>query len=244
VKRFALALVVVLIVAYLLGAGREERAAAAPASNSSAAGVVVDGTGETSGTPDVLRLTLGINVTGADVSSALNRASAAIKRIESQLRQRGAKPADIQTSDVSIYPETTKQGRRYHVRESLTAKLRNLKVAGEAISAAVTAGGTGVSLDGVSFSLEDNKKLLDNARDKAFADARQKALRYAGLAGRSLGEVLLVSESVVSPPVAYDGYDGYDMKRQAASAPALSPVPLYGGSSQLSVSVTVRWALA
>lgn len=240
-KRSLLALplvVAALVAAFLVGGGAPERAVAA-STESDGAGVVVDGLGEATGAPDVLRLTMGITASGPDVNGTLNRANAQIARIEASLRSHGAKKQDLQTSNVSIYPMDTKKGRRYQVSEQLTAKLHDLKSAGNAISAAVTAGGSGVTLDGVSFALEDNVALLDAARDKAYADARRKAEHYARLAGGGLGKVQIVSETIESPQI-YDGFKG----ALRGAAPQASDVPLYAGSSQVNVRVTVRWALS
>ncbi len=227
--------VLALLAAFVLGGSGGSAVAAAPAAGEQ--GVVVDGSGEASGAPDVLRLTLGVLADGSDVSSALNQANAQVSRIRAALARHHAKAADIQTSDVSIYPMESKKTRRYQVSEQLTAKLRNLGDAGAAISDAVSAGGNGTTLNGVSFALEDNAKLLDNARDKAFADARRKAERYATLSGLHLGKVQLVAETVESPPVSY-------YEKRAAAAGADSAVPLYQGESQVNVRVTVRWALS
>lgn len=241
-KRPALVIVLAvlsLLAAFVLG-GRGGSAVAASTPAAGEQGVVVDGSGDANGAPDVLRLTLGVQAEGSDVSSALNQANAQVARIRAALARHHAKAEDIQTSDVSIYPIEVRKARRYQVSEQLTAKLRNLGEAGKAISDAVGSGGNGTTLNGVTFALEDNAKLLDNARDKAYADARRKAERYATLSGLSLGKVQLVAETVESPPV-----DFYD-KRAAApmSAGAGSAVPLYEGQSQVSVRVTVRWALS
>ena len=231
-------LILAVVAAFLLGGRTPDRAVAASAAPDPSS-VVVDGVGEVTGTPDVISLSMGINASGPDVSVTLDRANAQISRIEASLRAHGAKAADLQTSNVSIYPADTKAGRRYQVSEQLTAKLHDLKGAGRAISDAVVAGGSGVTLDGVAFSLEDDAKLLDAARDKAFADAKSKAEHYARLSGSGLGKVELVAETVQSP-------ETYADKASAGSAlmsPAPSAVPLYAGSSQLNVRVTVRWAL-
>lgn len=240
-KRPVLIVPLALVAAFLLGGGRGGSADAASTPDPGEQGVVVDGSGDANGAPDVLRLTMGIVATGNDVSSALNQANAKIALLHAALLRHHAQAADVQTSDVSIYPVQIKKLRRYQVSETLTAKLRDLRDAGRTISDAVTAGGNGVTLNGVSFSLEDNAALLDNARDKAYADAKRKADRYARLSGLSLGAVKLVAETVQSPPV-----NVYDRIGFAASASpgALSDVPLYQGSSQVSVRVTVRWALS
>ena len=228
------------VAALVVGSGHGSTAAAddPPASNS---GIVVAGLGKVTGTPDVLRATLGVRVRRDTVSSALDQANALQNKLRAALKHDGVAPDDLQTSDVNISPSYTNKGVRngYSVSETVTVKLRDLKKAGRAITDAVTAGGNAATLQGVSFSLEDNAALLDKARDAAYADAKQKAQRYAGLSGRGLGKVLLVTESTSAPqPVAYASADGLADARLASS------VPIDPGTSQVRVSVTVRWALS
>jgi uncharacterized protein YggE len=227
--------------AFLLG-GRSPHPAVAADPPSATNGVVVDGVGKVSGTPDVLRVTLGVNVVRPDVTSALGAANTAEDRLRKALLHDGVKKADLQTSDVSIYPSYDRRGHRngYSVSETLTAKLRDLSKAGAVMSKAIAAGGKEAVLQGVSFSLEDNKALLEQARDAAYDDARDRAAQYARLSGRALGEVQLMTEST-SAPVQLQGLA--DSFRSAAPAAASMAVPIEAGSQQVSVSVTVRWAL-
>jgi uncharacterized protein YggE len=203
-------------------------------------GVVVGGLGKVSGTPDVLRLQLGVEVRRADVSQALRDANSIQNKVRAAVRRNGVDAKDVQTSDVSLYPSYDNNGKPngYVVSESMTVKLRDLSRAGRTVGQAVEAGGNAARVQGVSFALEDNAALLEKARDAAYADAKRKASRYAELAGRPLGQVELVDEQVPQgeQPVMYD--------RLAAGASAKdSAVPVDPGQSQVSVSVTVRWSL-
>ena len=83
--------------------------------------------------------------------------------------------------------------------------------------------------------------LLEQARDNAYADAKDKAQRYAQLSGRTLGDVQLIAESSQAPQQLPQTLDSF--RAVAASAGKVADVPLEAGSSQVSVSVTVRWAL-
>ena len=226
--------------AFLLGGGHT-RPAGAVDGPSTDSGIVVDGLGKVTGTPDVLRATLGVSLRRDNVGSALQDANALQGKVRAALKQDGVAADDLQTSDVSINPSYDSRGRRdgYTVSETLTVKLRKLQRAGQAITDAVNAGGNAAVLNGVSFALEDNAALLQKARDAAYAEAKAKAERYAELAHRGLGKVLLVAEST-SPavqPLAFGAAAG------AADVAASSPVPIDAGTSQVSVSVTVRWAL-
>jgi uncharacterized protein YggE len=234
----AVPLALVVGAAVAVGAVHSPGPAAADAGDPAEQGVVVGGVGKVSGTPDVLRLQLGVEVRRDDVSKALRDANAVQTSVRAAVRRGGVADRDVQTSDVSLYPSFDDKGRPngYVVQEGMTVKLRDLGRAGRTIGDAVDAGGNSVRLQGVSFALEDNAALLEKARDAAYADAERKAQRYADLSHRPLGRVELVSEQVPAgdQPVAYPG---------AAMAARDSAVKLDPGQSQVSVSVTVRWSL-
>jgi len=76
-------------------------------------------------------------------------------------------------------------------------------------------------------------KLLDEARERAVADARRKAEIYAKAAGVTLGAPLSISEESNAPPVPY--------RRMAAGMAASAPVAQ--GEETLAVTVSVSWAI-
>ena len=238
----AVPLAVVVAVGYAVGTVHQPQPATAAASDPAADGVIVGGLGKVSGTPDVLRVQLGVEVRRADVSDALADANEIQNRVRAAVRRDGVDPKDMQTADVSLYPSYSNKGvpNGYTVNQSLTLKLRNLGKAGKTIGDAVTAGGNAARLQSVSFALEDNTALLQQARDAAYHDARLKAERYAELSGRSLNQVELVSEQVPQgeQPMPY----AYRSALDAAGAKS-SEVPIDAGQSQVSVSVTVRWSM-
>lgn len=236
-----LLLVTVLLVAFcawLLGAGHPSAAAAtSTAPDRAREGVLVSGVGQVSGAPDVLRLELGAEARKPTVDAALADASAAMAHVRDALLAGGVAKADLQTTGVDISPTYDPKGRSitgYVVTQRLSAKVRNLDSAGALITKAVAAGGDATRLNGVSFALDDDDALLAKARRAAFDAAEAKAQLYADAAGRGLGAVVSVNETVAAPPVGYDA--GY---AQAASAPM--PVPLERGQQQVSVTVTVEW---
>jgi uncharacterized protein YggE len=240
-----LALLVIPVVAvvgagYVVGSVHDPSPAGAASSDPAEQGVIVSGLGKVSGTPDVLRVQLGVEVRRADVSAALRDANTTQNKVRSAVRGDGVDPKDMQTSDVSLYPSYTNKGvpNGYTVNESLTLKLRNLGRAGKTIGDAVIAGGKAARVQGVSFALEDNEALLEQARDAAYGDAKKKAQRYADLSGRALGQVELVSEQLpdATQPIAY-------ARASASTAAPMQDVPIDAGQSQVSVSVTVRWSL-
>ncbi len=230
-----------LIGAFSLGAGRSggstAQAATVSSTNTTPARITVTGTGTVTGTPNQLMLSMGVQVNGGSVSSALDQANQAVSSVTAALRQRGVAAADIQTSGLSIYPNY--QGNSqvpvgYGVSESLTATLSNLSVAGSQIQAAVHAGGNATTVENVSLNLADDGPLLASARANAVKDARDKAGQFARALGVPLGQVISVSSAdQVQPPVMFGA--------QASAAKGAS-VPISPGSQQVSVSVTVVYA--
>jgi uncharacterized protein len=203
-------------------------------------GITVSGLGKVTGVPDVLTVELGVSVTRDDVSGALSAASATLTKVRTALTGGGVATADLQTSDVSVQPDYSYDGGRqtidgYRATESLTAKLRDLSKAGGLITAAANAGGDAATVSGVSFDLSDDTTLLNAARDAAFADAKAKAQRYARDAGRKLGPLVRVSETVSG---------GNEPQPVAGAAKSdAAAVPIDPGTTQLSVSVDVVYGL-
>ncbi len=201
-------------------------------------GISVVGVGTVSGTPDVLRFTVGVEVAADTVDAALSSANEAAARMIATLRERGIAEQDLQTAAVQVHPRYDERGQQitgYVVRQDLTVKVTDLEAAGGLMTAAVDAGGNASRLSGVAFALEDNEKLLAAAREQAYAKARDKAEQYARLAGKELGDVAAISEDVSQGP--------WPLARASADFATAESVPIEPGSTEVSVNVRVRWEM-
>ncbi len=208
-------------------------------SSAGSAKITVTGTGTVNGTPSQLVLSMGVQVNASSVGSALQEANQAVSRITAVLKARGVAAADIQTSGLSIQPNYQASSQApdgYGVSESLSATLRRLGVAGTEIDAAVRAGGNDATVGGITLNLTDTSSLLARARATAVADARVKADQYASALGQPLGPVVSITDQAPSPSFPVYGAD-------PAAATHGSPVPISPGTQQLSVSVTVVYAM-
>ncbi|GIM91855.1 SIMPL domain-containing protein [Paractinoplanes toevensis] len=201
--------------------------------------VQVTGTGEVFGEPDTLTADFAVETTAATVGEALDSAGTAATRMRDALVRAGIARADLQTSNVGISSRTDdkQQITGYTVNQGLTAKIRKLPRAGAVLSAAIAAGGDAARLNGVSFAIEDNTALLAEARKKAFADARTKAVLYAREADRQVGRVVTVTE-------ASGGYYPVPVAMDSMAAAAYARVPIEPGRQRLTATVTVTWVLA
>ncbi|MFF0493904.1 SIMPL domain-containing protein [Nocardia sp. NPDC004068] len=198
--------------------------------------VTVVGTGEVRGAPDTLNADLGVAVTASDVSTAIDTANTRVRAVTDAVVGAGAKREDVQTTDVTVQPQygpgRTISG--YQATNSLHVVVRDLPKASAVLAAAAQAGGNETRVQGVSFALDDNSKLLADARARAFDDAKARAEQYAKLAGVKLGAVKTVDEtSSGATPKPAPRYN---------QAPA-SDVPLEPGTQTVGFTVTVTWSL-
>lgn len=201
--------------------------------------VTVNGTGTATAMPDELSLALSVSVQSKSVQSAMNQANQAMAAVIAKLRADGVTAGDLRTTGLSVQPQYSDKGgpAGYSVAESLTAQIRHLASAGQAIADAIKAGGNAVRVDDVTFGLDDQQAaLLAKARAAAIADAHTRAAQDAAAAGRGLGEVISISETETSGPQP----SGAQPKFTAGA----STVPLQAGTQQVTVSVVVSYELA
>jgi uncharacterized protein YggE len=215
----------------------------APSGVPSGTGISVSGTGQVTGTPNLLRLDSSINVTRPTVTAAMQDANTVMTAVQQKLKSDGVAAADLQTSGLSVQPNytyanNTQRLTGYQVSENLSVVLRDLSKAGSIISDAAQVGGDALQISGASLDIDKDDALIASARQAAFADALAKAKTYADAAGRTLGAVTSISESTDSQPVTFD----YRMA-SAAAAPSGAPVPIQAGSQDVTVNVAVTWAL-
>jgi uncharacterized protein len=219
-------------------------ASAAPSGGASGAGISVEGTGQVTGTPNLLRLSTSINVTKPTVTDAMAAANTVMAAVQQALKADGVAAADLQTSGLSVqasytYANNSQHLVGYQVSENLSVVLRNISTAGAIIADAAQVGGNALQIGGATLDLDQDDALLTQARQAAFEDAQTKAQAYARAAGRTLGAVTSISESTSSDPQQPDEF-AYAAPAAAASAP---PVPIEAGSQDVTVNVDVTWAL-
>lgn len=201
--------------------------------------VTVVGTGVVRGTPDVLRLDLGVEVHDVTVDAALAGANLAMSALQRALLSAGVPQHDLRTSNLGIRTEYDRQGRTvsgYVVTQGLDVVLRDLSSASALIGEVAAAGGDSTRVNGLRFDVEDDAALLEQARRAAVDDARRRAQTYAGAAARTIGRVLRISEVGTGDP------SPVPVRARLMAAEA-GPVPLQSGAHEVSVTVTVEWAL-
>ena len=190
--------------------------------------------------PDTAEMSFGVTTTASDAKAALDEASEVAEQIASAVKKQGIAAADIQTRDVSVYPQTADQDGKqvitgYQASLSVRVKVRDIARLGAVISAANAAGANSIS--GPAFTIADPAPVRAAAIDEAVADARRSAEAMAKAAGKSVGAVLSMSSSDVGlvPIPMYGG--GGDM------AGAAKDVPIEPGQLDITANVVVVFEL-
>ncbi len=200
--------------------------------------ISVTGEASISVPPDLAAVDAGVASDAKTAREASEANSIAMGKVLAALKAVNIDAKDIQTSRLSLQPQyaPNRAGPSsvvgYRASNRVTVRIRDVtKVAG-VIDALVGAGANDIG--NISFEVSQASKLLDDAREKAVADARRKAEIYAKAAGVTLGAPLSISEEGAPQPVF----------RAKVSAPmAAAPTPIAQGEETLSISVSVTWAI-
>jgi hypothetical protein len=197
------------------------------------------------GTPDTLRVVLGVETRSASAKDALAANNDKANALVDTLKGKGVEAKDIQTSQLSIHPTYDDKGQRitgYQVNNTVTATLHDIAGAGALIDAAAGAVGDAVRVQSIGFSIDDDSALKAEARTQAVHLAQLQAEQMAKAAGVKLGAIRFISEVPASGPMPY--YDKFAEGRSAAPAAGAAPAPILPGQQELSLTVDVVWDIA
>lgn len=185
--------------------------------------IVVVGIGKVHAKPDVARIQIGVESRAATVEDANRQNTEQMNRLLGALKGAQIADKDLRTSNYSInfersepptpvampMPAPRPGGAKgaapsvapppaaagyYRVSNNVQATVRDLTRVGTVLDAAVAVGANNVW--GVSFELEDDAAVAQQMREKAIADATQRATALATLGRVKLGEVISISEVV------------------------------------------------
>ena len=212
--------------------------------------------------PNLALFSAGVVSHGVTASEALGANSRQMDRVIAALKRSGIADRDIQTSAIGLNPrwnnpeaEAQRIAREtrqpyvpsneppriigYEARNSVQVRVRRLSEMGKIIDILVGAGANEVN--GPSFTLDDQKAALDEARTEAVAVGRERAELYARAAGMRVVRLLSISEGGGYYPVQQIVVTGSRMAAPGAPPP---PPPVAVGELTLGVSLSMQFELA
>ena len=232
--------IAVLSIALALVAGVASVPAASAASGPSRY-VTITADGSVKVVPDAVRMNATVTVIAGTSKEAQAQVSTTSAALRAALTAAKIDKKDIATQSITVYPEynyTQEAGSKligYRSSQSFAIIIRNAANAGDIVDSVVAAGGDNLQINGVSPFVLDSTKAAESARSVAVKNAKSKAASYAKLLGVKLGKVTYIVENYA--PASYPVQVALGKAEDAMS----TVVDL--GQQDVTVSVTVRWAL-
>ena len=195
--------------------------------------ITVTGSGSVVAVPDRASFQFTVDTRGATATAALAANADTEQAVVAALKNAGVAAADLQTTDVSLSPQTTQDGTKiigYAASSSVSVTIP-IDRAGAVVDAAVKAGADSVS--GPSLSLSDQDALYNDALKKAVANAQTKAAAIADAAGLNLGSVQTVVEGSAPGPVVWGA---------SKTADASGSISVEPGTQETDATVTVTYS--
>ena len=247
-----LGVVAAVLTAYVVGGATHSEAAEEPLAAGAAGGalgaITMTGVGEVTGVPDQLAFDVAVTRRAGDVGTALDQASRTMEGVLAALEKQGVERKDTQTTGLSMepvyryYDNEPPEVVGYRVRQSASVLVRDLREGSKAIAAAVESGGNAVRVSDIALKIGDREGLVAEARDAAVEAATAKAEQYAEATGQGLGRVVTLKEGSVAARVPKPlGTATFDLSSERAAA--YKALPIRAGRADLSVRVTIVWAL-
>ena len=194
--------------------------------------ITVTGNGTVDVTPNRASFDFGVTSQAATAAEAMRRNASQARAIVDALKKDGVASSRVQTTEVSLWPQTSSDGRQitgYQASNSVHVTTP-LGKAGNLVDVAVGAGAN--SVGGPSLDTADKSSLYAQALKQAVADAKTKAQAIADATGVALGAVVKVTEGSNGPrPIEF-----------AAADTATAAPPIEAGKQQIQASVTVTYS--
>jgi uncharacterized protein YggE len=224
-------------------AAAETKAVDHDESEGSPRSIAVSGKAEVSVVPDEVHVSLGVESVDKKLSKARKENDKKIKKMLGVMKSMKIPSKDIQTSQVSIWPDyhgyhSTKEFLGYRVSKTVSVKLNDIALFEEMLSQVLDAGVNNVNH--VNFTTTKNRKHRDRARALAIQAAREKAKDMAKELGQKIGKPLSieeVQESWWAPSLANNYVEA------SSSAPADFEGTFAPGQVKMSAQVRVTFEL-
>ncbi len=204
---------------------------------------IVMGEGKVSVTPDIAKISFGIQESGSSLKTVQNAVNVKSKTLTSAFKNLGIEEKDIKTTSYNVYPsyDYTNPGQKitgYQVSTDYEVTIKDFDKVNDAIVAGTEAGANVVG--NVSFDLNESTKTekTNEARVAAVNDAKTKAQGLAKAAGINLGKIINVAENQNQNirPIAFD------KSVAVGTAPATEP-EIQPGQTEIDITVSLSYEL-
>lgn len=216
---------------------------------------LVSGEGKVTAIPDVAQFTFSVISQGKkDIAVLQKENTDKTNQVITFLKDQKIDEKDIKTQNYNLEPryqyyDCTRPGLvgsaspcpppeivGYTITQTVSVKIRDFGKIGKVVGGVVENGANVVSQ--LSFTINDPTSIENQAREKAIAQAREKAKLVAKAGGFRVGRLISIDEGYV-PYYAY-GLGAGDIKLE--SAPSATPT-IEPGSQEVIVNITLRYEI-
>ncbi len=220
--------------------------------------ISVTGEGEATAIPDIATFNFTVQAKEADAASAQKKVTETMQKIKDFLKEKGVEDKDINTENLDLSPWYEEQEyvpctpwgcppyrepkvAGYQVNQTVSVKVRKIDDAGAIVGGIGELGAQNIS--SLSFTIDDETKLVREARDKAIEDAKAEAQKLADKLGVRIVRMTGYWENNDGyyPPIEYDSYSyKAGMAEEAIQTTAEIPVGEDTITMKVDISYEVR----
>lgn len=206
--------------------------------------LIVTGVGKVSVAPDIAKVTIGIEETGSNLKSVQGNVNQKSKNLTDEIKKLGVGESDIKTVSYNVYPTYNYEVRPqtitgYRVATRYEITIEDFDKVNEILVKATEVGAN--SIGNVNFEINEKtkKEKLQEAREEAVKEAKDKAEGLTRAAGISLGKIINISES--------QGFSPRPIEMFTAKEDSVGSAPIQAniepGETELSVMVSLSFEI-
>lgn len=204
---------------------------------------IVSGEGKVFVTPNIAKISLGIQDNGPSLKSVQNSVNTKSKSLTDTLKRLGIAESDIKTNSYNVYPQydynsATQKITGYQISIDYEVIVKDFDKVNDVVVASTSAGAN--MIGGITFDLNEATKTekTNEARAEAVKNAKIKAEGLASAAGITLGKVINVSENQPQNfrPIAFAGKGAVGLSGSTPVQPDIQP-----GTTEIDVTVSLSY---
>ncbi|MDO8669211.1 MAG: SIMPL domain-containing protein [Candidatus Buchananbacteria bacterium] len=208
--------------------------------------ITVDGTGKVTAKSDIAIINAGVLTEKVTVAAAqkenTEKMNAIVKSLKDDFKIDGN---DIKTSQYNIYPryDWTNGSQRiigYSVSQSVEIRVRDFDKIGNILAKAAELGTN--TLNGPTFTIDDPEVYKAQAREKAIAQAKEKAKVLADQVGIKLGNIINFSENF-GYPIANTYSNDMAFGLGGGTEKSLPAPDIQAGSEEINVTINISYEI-
>ncbi|OWP84780.1 hypothetical protein BWK59_03400 [Flavobacterium davisii] len=157
--------------------------------------VSVSGEGKIKVIPDQCLITLGVENTAKDATTAKKMNDDIIYKLIQYIKEYNIPASDYQTTDVNLNKNYDYEKKKYnfYASQTISILLKDIKKYNDFMLGITDTGITNIR--GVDFKTSKLEELEKEARKKAMLNAKQKAEDFVSVLGQKVGKLLLVTDN-------------------------------------------------